>query len=161
MKPTYLGYGCLYFQHHALGCCTWSRVRKMGRAHAKCRTVDQHGSLHALSPLSQGRGQALTPERKGLGKMTVMLHEGNVRENTGLLKKEYLFLAQFSHNIHCSPGFWLSALVFLTEQSRPHHCHLPPSSVSEFPFLISFYFLVPPSISVLPLVKFLPPFQLP
>ena len=129
----------------------------MGRPQAKRRTVDQHRSLHTLSPLSWGRGQALTSERNVLGKMRVMLHEGNVSENKGLLKKEYLFLAQFSHNIHHSPGSWLSASVFVTQQSRPHHCHVPSSSVSEFPFLISFCFLVPPSICVFPLVKFLPP----
>lgn len=72
----------------------------MGRAQDKCRTMDQGGSLHTLSPLSWGRGQVLAPEKKGLGKMTVMLHKGNVRENKGLLKKEYLFLAQFPHNVH-------------------------------------------------------------
>lgn len=116
-------------------------------------------SPHSFTTES-GQGTDFDVWKESLGKMTVMLHKGNVRENKGLLKKEYLFLAQFSHNIHHSPRSWRSASVFLTEQSRPHHCHLPPSLVSEFPFLISFYFLVPSSICVFPLVKFLPPFQL-
>lgn len=114
-------------------------------------------SPHSFTTES-GQGMGFDIWKESLGKMTVMLHKGN--ENKGLLKKEYLFLAQFSHNIHHSPRSWCSASVFLTEQSRPHHGHLPPSLVSEFPFLISFYFLVPSSICVFPLVKFLPPFQL-
>lgn len=79
--------------------------------------MQDHGSAwfspHSFT-IEPGQGTVLTFERKVLGKMTGIIHEGNVRENKGLLKKEYLFLVQFSHNIHYSPGSRLSASAFLT-----------------------------------------------
>lgn len=74
-------------------------------------------------------------------------------------RKNICFLLSSLTTPHHNSRSWLSASVFSTKQSRPHHCHLPPSLVSEFPFLICFYFLVPLSICGFPLVMFLPSFE--
>lgn len=110
--------------------------------------MQDHGSA-GFSPhsftIESGRGQALTSERKVLGKTIVMLHKWNVRENKGLLKKEYLFLAQFSHNI--PPQFQILALSLrLLNQAVQTTPLSPPSIFGQWIPIPNLFLLLGPTV---------------